>query len=388
MIAVLDRADRTAYAEQLVRLASRMATPSAGHTVAMANRSDLSARIAAVLDRNQARGRAGTLRLIATTAAAIVLLVTISPLRAVGRSSAGDEALIAISNGAGVDRELPVTPSSVRDTLSTRSAATRIAPAPTARPQAATTTASAFEAISITKNDGTGLHRGPVLSGDKFTATNFQVLWLIQEAYGMDQYQILGGPSWIRDRTAYFDIAAKAPASTSKDQLRAMLRQLLADRFHLVVHIENRDTPVYALTLADASGTLGPKMIRATADCAALRAAAPPELAKTVIPCGYNMQVGRRAGRGASLDMLVAWLSGELREQVLDKTGLEGIFDIDLSYTPEQLRHHAPDRFPTVDPEGPSIFDAVQQQLGLKLERQAGMGDVLVVEGAELPTPD
>jgi uncharacterized protein (TIGR03435 family) len=72
---------------------------------------------------------------------------------------------------------------------------------------------------------------------------------------------------------------------------------------------------------------------------------------------------------------------------VVDKTGLEGLFDWDLTYTPEQLRHHPPDRFKSVDPEGPSIFTAVQE-LGLTLEPQEGLGDVFVIDHVEQPTPD
>jgi uncharacterized protein (TIGR03435 family) len=101
-----------------------------------------------------------------------------------------------------------------------------------------------------------------------------------------------------------------------------------------------------------------------------------------------NLQIGRRAGRGFGLNVLAGWLSPDAHRMVVDKTGLDGVFDFDLTYTPEQLRHHPPDRFPSVDPEGPSIFTAVEEQLGLKLEPQDRSGDVLVIDHVEQPTRD
>jgi uncharacterized protein (TIGR03435 family) len=219
-----------------------------------------------------------------------------------------------------------------------------------------------------------------------------QLQTLIYFAYNVDQYHLSGVPSWVGGRPGTdverFDISAKAHAPASADQVRLMLRQLLVDRFHLVTHTEIRDTPIYALVVMDANGTLGPNLHRAEVDCATLRAAAGGELSRTALPCGFNLQIGRRAARGLGIRELAGWLAADAGRPVVDMTGLDGVFDFDVTYTPDQLRHHPPDRFPTVDPDGPSVFAAVQEQLGLKLEPQEGLGEVLVIDHVEHPTPD
>jgi uncharacterized protein (TIGR03435 family) len=394
--AVLCGSERTDYADQLVNLARRLvkgATPSA---LPMASRSDLSARVSAVLDVSQARGRVGLLGSATIGIVAVTLLLVVSPLRAISRASNGLDGLMDPSTVLGVNVPLlqTQTPTATRQTpnqtLQTPRSAGAVHPTSTlnARQQAAEVTSSSFDVASVRLNTSgrVGVHKGPVLSGDELTAVNVQVRWLILEAYGIGQYQLLGGPSWIS--TDYFDVTMKAHAAASKDQLRSMLRTLLADRFHLVVHIETRDTPVYALVLAESDDTLGPNLHRGTADCAALRAVAGEAQARTTNPCGFNLQVGRRAGRGLGMDTLAGWLSRDAGRMVVDKTGLDGVFDFDITYTPNELRHHLPDRFPTVDPDGPSIFAAVQEQLGLKLEPQERLGDVLVIDHVEQPRPD
>ena len=392
--AVLRGGERTAYADQLVNLARRLVKSATQPTLSMASRSDLSARVSAVLDASQVRGRVGLLRGATIGAVAVIFLLAVSPLTAIGRPGNSRDGLMPDPSASrGVDIPLlHVQTSTVSLPTPTQTPATAAAarPAPTlnARQRVTEVTSSSFEVASVTPNPSgrLGMTGGPVLSDDQLTAVNVQLRWLIQYAYGVSQYQLLGGPSWIS--TDYFDVTAKAHAAASREQLRSMLRTLLADRFHLVVHIENRETPIFALVLAEPNGTLGPNLHQGTADCATLRAAAGEALARTTIPCGFNLQIGRRAGRGLGLDTLAGWLSPDAGRMVVDKTGLDGVFDFDLTYTPEQLRHHPPDRFPTVDPDGSSIFAAVQEQLGLKLEPQERLGDVLVIDHVEQPTPD
>lgn len=218
------------------------------------------------------------------------------------------------------------------------------------------------------------------------TWSGAQLRWLIEFAYNVDAYRLLGGPSWVG--TEYFDVAATASGPATQEQFRVMLQKLLNERFNLIVHSETRDTPVYELVVADPNGALGPKLHQATADCATLRAAAAPDLARTTNPCGVKRQLGQLAALGLGIDQLAGMLSPDAGRLVVDKTGLTGVFDWDLMYTPEPLRHHAPDRFPQVDPEGPSILAAVQEQLGLKLEPQERLGEVLVVDRVDRPTPD
>jgi uncharacterized protein (TIGR03435 family) len=349
----------------------------------------LSARIAAVLDIQQLRGRIGIRRAAMIGVVAVVLLLAISPLRAVGRSGyelrrLAAHSFVPVGNGVTALQPSTQAPTGLvpleMDVLSR--------PTLKVRTQAADAIPSAFEGVSVKPNPSgrSGVHKGPTLSGNELIAIDVQVRWLIVEAYRLSSYQLLGGPGWIS--TDYFDVTAKVPASASVEQWRLMLRTLLADRFHLIVHTETKDEPIYALVLTDLNGALGPNLHRATTDCAALRAAAGPDLARTTIPCSFNLQLGRRAGRGLDMATLAGWLSPDAGRMVVDKTGLEGVFDFDLTYTPDPLRHHLPGRFPTVDPEGPSILAAVQEQLGLKLEAQQNLGDVLVIDHVEQPTPD
>jgi uncharacterized protein (TIGR03435 family) len=192
-------------------------------------------------------------------------------------------------------------------------------------------------------------------------------------------FDVEGGPSWIRrDR---FDIIAKADHPAPTAELRGMIRTLLNDRFKLTVHDETRTGRVYALVVADRRGKLGANLRRAAVDCATLRQTARQS---SEPPC-MVMRPGVRNGRGLELDQLASMLSPELHDRVVDNTGLVGIFDWDLKYTPPAFMDRAFDRerFPSVDPDGPSIETALQEQLGLKLVRQEGTREVLVIDRAE-----
>jgi bla regulator protein blaR1 len=394
--AVLLGAEQTAYADQLVRLARRMLKRTTRHALSMANRSDLAARISAVLDTTQPRGRVGAFGASAITAMTVALLLAISPLRASGRSSdarpsgvTNSSLLVGVVAGA---LRLPTQLQVASFPAVQRTSSSSPPSGQASSLQAGATTASAFEVASVKPNPAgfSAFARGPRISGDELTAVNMQLQTLIYFAYNVDQYHLSGAPSWVGGRpgTERFDISAKAHAPASADQMRLMLRQLLVDRFHLVTHTEIRDTPIYALVVMNANGPLGPNLHRAEADCATLRAAAGGELSRTTLPCGFNLQIGRRAARGLGIRELAGWLAPDAGRPVVDMTGLDGVFDFDLTYTPDQLRHHPPDRFPSVDPDGPSVFAAVQEQLGLKLEPQEGLGDVLVIDHVEHPTPD
>jgi uncharacterized protein (TIGR03435 family) len=220
--------------------------------------------------------------------------------------------------------------------------------------------------------------------------TNVTLRILIQIAYP-GPTEIAGGPSWIGSGPSgdRFDVNAKAEMASSREQLQLMLRTLLADRFKLVVHTETKVEPVYALVLVKRDGSLGPNLHRAAADCAALRtAAAAAGPLRGAGPCGLGGLPGNMHIRGIGIDQLAVMLQRDAGRRVVNKTGLTGNFDWDLTWTPDAFRQ-APfdrERFPTIDPDGPSIFTALQEQLGLKLEPENGQGDVLVIDHAEKPT--
>ncbi len=249
----------------------------------------------------------------------------------------------------------------------------------------------AFEVASVKTASAGNPGVAMQIQGGRYTATNIPLRSLIINAYRVRDAQILGGQSWLTDR---FDIVAKAEGSPSPAQMQLMMRRLLADRFKLVVHTETRDLPIYALVLNRSDGKLGPQLRTAAADCTASRgrftstgSSASPLQRPT---CGMTMSGGNLMAGGIPIANLAATLSGFVNRIVQDRTGLTGNFDLDLRWTPDQLGTQppgaAPDALPLAD--GPSIFTAVQEQLGLKLESTKAPLDVLVIDRVEKPTPD
>jgi uncharacterized protein (TIGR03435 family) len=232
---------------------------------------------------------------------------------------------------------------------------------------------------------------------------------LISAAYGTPQplpaFQITGGPKWIEsDR---FDIVAKAPGDPQPGPngpptaMFAMLRTLLADRFQLILHRESKEMAIYALVLARADGKLGPQLKPAATDCAAMMAAArgrgappPPPAPGERMPCGMRMFPGNLSGGSSSMAQLTNVLARFVNRTVVDQTGLAGNYDLDLQWTPDQMPQGRGDpppgapALPSIDPNGPSIFTAVQEQLGLKLESTKGPVSVVVIDRIEHPTED
>jgi uncharacterized protein (TIGR03435 family) len=271
------------------------------------------------------------------------------------------------------------------------------------RAQAPDTILPAFEAASVKPNKGGDEPSG--VSGDpsgRFTTTNVPLRRLIALAYGTPQprpdSQIFGGPKWIdSDR---FDIVAKAERPTTNQETQLMLRTLLTERFKLAVHIESRELPIYALVLARKDGKLGPQLHRPEIDC-------PPSLeARPIAPsqsgqtparvaafCGIRGGPGRLVGSGADLSALATTLTRAVDRVVQNRTGLRGNFDFNLKWTPDQIPpvqsgEVRPGALPSPPADDPSIFTALQEQLGLRLESTKGSVDVLVIDHVEEPTPD
>jgi len=263
-------------------------------------------------------------------------------------------------------------------------------------------TGPAFEVASIKPNNsGDGRVMVAMQPGGRFTATNITLKLMIRNAYQLQDFQIIGGPSWIgSDR---FDIVAKAEDGTPQEtpnfnrsgpsQTQLMIRALLAERFQLVVHNENRELPIYALVLARNDGKLGPDLRKSEVDCTAMAAAArgrgmPPPPAPGERPqCGIRIGMGNMAIGGAPLSQIAQAMGNFLGRTVQDKTGLTGNYDASLTWTPDQMPQRPPGapETPPVDPNGPSIFTAVQEQLGLKLDSQKAQVSVLVIDRVERP---
>ena len=219
----------------------------------------------------------------------------------------------------------------------------------------------------------------------RYTIYRYTLAALIRSAYRVQEFQIVGGADWINSER--FDIEAtysEAPGVPSQTNL--MLRTLLAERFKLAVHNETRDRPVYALVLARADRRFGPQLQKSTRDCATAKG---PDGCGSSVGPGFIRSRGRTMAQFAdSLSQLTMTGGGSLNRLIIDRTGLEGLYEVTLKFTPENIppAGPTPQGFQPVDPNGPSIFTALQEQLGLKLDAQRAPVNVLVVDRAERPT--
>jgi uncharacterized protein (TIGR03435 family) len=255
---------------------------------------------------------------------------------------------------------------------------------------------AAFEVASVKRNtSGDQRVAIQIQPGGRFMATNVTLRLLVGNAYRGQASRIEGGPSWLNsDR---FDIVARAEGAAPPDQFRAMLRALLQERFKLSAHHETRELPIYALVVARSDGKTGPHLRPATVDCDTVgRGNAPPPIPQSPterLPCGMRQSPGRILAGGVQMAPLVETLSNFMDRLVVDRTGLKGNFDLELEWTPDQLPQPGtglapPSAFPPPPADAPSIFTAIQEQLGLKLESTKGPVDVLVIDSVERPAED
>jgi uncharacterized protein (TIGR03435 family) len=253
---------------------------------------------------------------------------------------------------------------------------------------------SQFEVVSVKPNAGNGQQNLRVSPG-RVAVTNVPLRTLIQFAYQVQPRELVDAPDWIT--TERFDITATADPNSSIEQMRVMLRGLLEDRFKMKVHKEKRDLPIYALTLARRDGQLGPKLHESAVDCGANGrqplsatqdpATQDPSKRCLIVPL-FN--VGRFQGRGLHMENVASALNNVVDRTIVDKTGLTGPYEFELSWAPDSLQPTAagPTSAPRADIGGPSLFTALQEQLGLKLEPQRGPIEILVLDHVERPTPD
>lgn len=273
-----------------------------------------------------------------------------------------------------------------------------------------------FEVASVKRNplntaDNPGGSRTQV--GGAVRTTNATLKQLIRMAYRLTLIdEIVGGPSWVD--TYGFDVDAKPAKPVTIAESALMMRTLLAERFHLVVRKEPREGSIYALVLARRDGALGPQIKRPSGECtmvmpAGVARAAGSGDANAKGPAAFGAwpspgRPGRRCGVGPDGDTikagsvtmatLITLLTPLLDRPAVDKTGLTGNFDFDLRYDGAATlvlpgRGRATAVSPDVPPDptkGPSIFTALQEQLGIRLDSQRGSVDVLAIKSVELPT--
>jgi bla regulator protein BlaR1 len=353
--AVLRESHAFGYADQLVTLAERSLAQSRHPLLAMANRGDLSTRVHAVLNTRQERGPAGVRARIIATCAAVASVALLAPLRTV----------------AGVPGQTPAG-----DRIQTP-----------ARPQ--------FEVASVKPSASDSIMNVRPLPGRLAADATLHVL--VQYAYGVQPFQVVGGPGWLT--AARYEIAARADTAVNRDRLFLMLQSLLEDRFHLKTHREIKELPVFGL-IADKSGVRLPApgegtCVDSASDAAVEwvggRMAAPGEFQPAKSRCGSAVIVlgpngAHLTGGKIAMPELVRMLSMLLGRSVLDKTGVTALFDVQMDFVPDDTTPGMPPPPPGSGISGVSIAQALQQQLGLRLEPTKGPVEIIVVDQAERPS--
>jgi uncharacterized protein (TIGR03435 family) len=245
--------------------------------------------------------------------------------------------------------------------------------------QEPTAARSEFEVASLKPNtSGMPGYSVRVLTAG-LTARNITLKRLIAIGYSVTDYQIFASLPWLE--SAGFDLEAKSAGPTDLAHVRPMVQSLLDDRFKLKIHRETRELPIYSLSLAKSEGKPGPGLVESFAGaCAPVNAQSPPSAAA----CGtVSPGPGRIWGQRGRISQLADRLATILGRPVVDKTGLTGVYDIEMTYTPDpSMAQQLPSGS---DTPGPSIFTAMQEQLGLKLTAGKGSVEVIVVDSAEKP---
>jgi uncharacterized protein (TIGR03435 family) len=281
--------------------------------------------------------------------------------------------------------------------------------------QAAAPDRLSFEFASIKPNNS-GSRRILMQNrpGGTWDATNVTLGMLIRFAFPVQDFQVVGAPRWMySDR---FDVLAKGPRPTADgsflNRFALMLQSLLVDRFKLTTHTENRELPVYALVMARRDGKMGPQLRPSDVDCATLMARGigapappppplPPPPQRPPEPrerprCGLMGGMGRISAGSVTMSQLALTLSQRVGRIVVDRTGLSGAFDLDLHFAPQPAVGDRSDLPPAplavtnraANPDEPSLFTALQEQLGLELDSERAPVEVLVIDHVEQPTPD
>jgi uncharacterized protein (TIGR03435 family) len=233
-----------------------------------------------------------------------------------------------------------------------------------------------FDVVSIKLNkSGSGITFDNVDAPlDGYAVKNMSLKTLISNAYGIREDLISSAPPWVE--AAHYDIVAKVAGSDfaqysklSKQQHEHMLQSVLADRFKLVVHTKTKDLPIYELTFAKS----GPK----------LKEAKPEEQS------GWGVHSTGIEAEAMSTSTLAGFLAQHLQKTVVDKTGLAGTYDFKLKWADDRGADSSSakaDGTPSDPSSGPSLFTAIEEQLGLKLQPAKGPVDTLVIDHIERPS--
>jgi uncharacterized protein (TIGR03435 family) len=235
-----------------------------------------------------------------------------------------------------------------------------------------------FEVASVKRNT-TGDQPMGLVGGQPggVTFRNIVLRDLIRRSYRLQEYQVVGGPRWVDAER--FDVLAKANGTPSVDAKWAMMRALLAERFGLKAHTETRIALIYRLVRERKDGRLGPQLRRSPSPC----------VPGQIMPCAVLgiSRSGELSARTDPMDDFVRrGLMFLLGATVIDETHLQGSFDIDLKWTPDSPAGPPAPGGANTDSDRPSIFTALREQLGLKLEPSKGPVEYLVIDRVNHPS--
>jgi uncharacterized protein (TIGR03435 family) len=244
------------------------------------------------------------------------------------------------------------------------------------------------------KGSTTSVGTGDVLrpQGDRLLTRNATLRTIIRYAYGepngdqdfvvsLEPARVIGGPSWIGSDA--FDIDAKLPSRpTTPGERTLMMRTLLEERFALSVHLEQRIMPVYALVRARRTGVLGAQLRPRPDKCVQ----DVERVTREPVRCGLRFRPGNVFGNGVFMAGIASGLFRVVDRLVIDRTQLAGRFDFDVRYSEAPGIGQPTDRPAPVNPDAPSIFVALQEQLGLKLEATHAPIDVVVIDNVRRPS--
>jgi uncharacterized protein (TIGR03435 family) len=250
---------------------------------------------------------------------------------------------------------------------------------------------AAFEAASVKPHDPADPRIMMVAEPNgRFTARNVPLRMLIRTAYNVQDEQVVGGPAWIDQ--ARFDIVATSPDGVPLTALAAELQSLLADRFKLRTHQDTRELPVYLLVRSRSDGALGPELRPHVCD----QQVTPRAVDGSQLPWSPCANIsngqGRLTVRGVPIPAVLPYITPLVRRVVIDRTNLQGVFDFELRWMPDPPAANAAQAQTSaaaaIDPATPSLFTAIHEQLGLKLESARAPVGVVVIDAAEPPAAD
>ncbi len=246
---------------------------------------------------------------------------------------------------------------------------------------------SGFEAASI--KPAAPDERATVIAmppGGRLEIVNMTLKAMIENAYGIQPFQISGGPGWLD--ADHYNISAKAGFAMKREEVLLRLQSLLADRFGLVIRREVKQLPVYALVMARKDGKPGPRLIESKQGACIEPDPANPFAVDQERLCG-NFELGPEGVTlvSAPIATLSPLLSRVLGRTVLDKTGLTKNFDISIEWTRDQaIAMQPPPNGGPPDSAGPSIFTVFREQLGLAFRAQKGPVEIFEIERAQKPS--